>query len=487
MKEEIKISNNEVNIPEKNMKLELIDFDQEFKKDMDNDIGFIISNPQSIIPRENKKTIDGIFSPLFGTEITDELEYVNRYSCECKELRGKFYEGMVCKKCGTKVEFRNKDIEKTGWMELEDFHLINPIMFQFLSKVIGKKNLNNIIKYNKKIDGNGNIVIDMDEYDPNNPFFNIGMIEFYEKFDEILNYYKKNIKEEKMKYYNFIMDHRDIIFIQHIPVFSLILRPIFLKNKTLNFADINKKYATLISYISALNKKDTILDRKLVKTLPLLYNAQININEIHLDIIKQVVGKDGQIRSNILGFRTNFSSRCVIVPLMGKYAINEVILPYICFLELYKPEIINLLCKIDKITLNQADERWHKAAQKFDNRIYLLMKFIISHTKGGLKIIINRNPTLNYGSLLIMNVVDVHPDYENFTMSLPVGVLSLLGADFDGDVINIISIKERSMAEIYENIFNPEYMFIDNNDGKFNRRLGLIKDQTIGLYSFCND
>ena len=74
MKEEIKISNSEVNLPEKNMKLELIDFDQEFKKDMDNDIGFIISNPQSIIPRENKKTIDGIFSPLFGTEITDELK-----------------------------------------------------------------------------------------------------------------------------------------------------------------------------------------------------------------------------------------------------------------------------------------------------------------------------------------------------------------------------------------------------------------------------
>jgi hypothetical protein len=141
---------------------------------------------------------------------------------------------------------------------------------------------------------------------------------------------------------------------------------------------------------------------------------------------------------------------------------------------------------MDKITLNEATRKWNEACQKFDRRIYLIMKHIIKNTKGGVKVLVNRNPTLNYGSIVCMTVVDIKTDYEDLTMSIPVGVLGILAGDFDGDVLNIVSIKDQKMAQVYDRIFNPRHMMIDKNDGKFNRKMNLIKDQMIGLYAFCN-
>ena len=189
----------------------------------------------------------------------------------------------------------------------------------------------------------------------------------------------------------------------------------------------------------------------------------------------------------MLGERVNFSSRCVIIPLIGRYHLDEIKLPYLVFLELYKYEILNLLCKMDNLFINEALNRWNKAVEKFDKRIYLIMKYIVENTKGGCYCFINRNPSLNYGSILTMRVVEVKEDYSDLTLNVPLNVLGLLAADFDGDVMNIISIKTNEFRDYYNKLFNPRLMMIDRNDGKFNRKMNLIKDQMIGLYSFCKE
>ena len=51
---------------------------------------------------------------------------------------------------------------------------------------------------------------------------------------------------------------------------------------------------------------------------------------------------------------------------------------------------------------------------------------------------INRNPTINYGSQLVVKVVHVKPDMKDFTMSLPESILRLLNADFVIKVQNIV-------------------------------------------------
>ena len=280
------------------MQMKTINWEAEYKRDIESGIGFDITNTTAIDTKTKKKTDDGIFSPFYGGEEVESATEL--YTCECKALKGKFYKGIVCEECGTPVEYHNNDISKTGWMCLNEYSLINPLFYNILVKAIGNKNLLNIIKYSKEIDCDGNIVTNMDDYDEENPYFSLGMVEFEQKFDEIMEFYKP-MKKDKAKYFKFIEDNRDKIFVHHIPVFSLILRPVMIIQNNVVYADINRKYALLLSYIDALNRNDTEIDNKMIKVLPTLYETQTVLNEIHNMIITMVSGKKGHIRSSLMG------------------------------------------------------------------------------------------------------------------------------------------------------------------------------------------
>ena len=76
---------------------------------------------------------------------------------------------------------------------------------------------------------------------------------------------------------------------------------------------------------------------------------------------------------------------------------------------------------------------------------------------------------------------------EDYTMSLPVQILNVMNADFDGDILNIVSLKTKKIENAYNKIFNQKYnMYISRNDGLFNSDFNLFKDQLIGLYEFNN-
>ncbi len=57
---------------------------------------------------------------------------------------------------------------------------------------------------------------------------------------------------------------------------------------------------------------------------------------------------------------------------------------------------------------------------------------------------------------------------------------------FDGDILNIISLKTEKMIKDFENNDPTNSMYISNNDGLFNPDFNLIKDQIISLYQFNN-
>jgi len=88
--------------------------------------------------------------------------------------------------------------------------------------------------------------------------------------------------------------------------------------------------------------------------------------------------------------RLNFSSRCVITPAFYKYKIDEVVMPYLAFLELFKFHIINILQKTKDINYNDSLHIFNEATLEFNEEIYLIMKDIIDKTKGGIKILLNR-------------------------------------------------------------------------------------------------
>ena len=61
----------------------------------------------------------------------------------------------------------------------------------------------------------------------------------------------------------------------------------------------------------------------------------------------------------------------------------------------------------------------------------------------------------------------------------------LLG-DYDGDVLNLVSIKDKTTREVFKNVFSPIHLIIDSNNGRFNNSLNLERDQVLGMNSLLD-
>ena len=95
-------------------------------------------------------------------------------------------------------------------------------------------------------------------------------------------------------------------------------------------------------------------------------------------------------------------------------------LSYHTFLEVFKYKIIWYLMKLDDITLSKAYAIW-KQASTFNDKVYEVMQYIIE--KEDVKVLINRNPTLNFYSMLLMKVRQIKPDGEDYALSVPLSIL----------------------------------------------------------------
>jgi methenyltetrahydromethanopterin cyclohydrolase len=177
--------------------------------------------------------------------------------------------------------------------------------------------------------------------------------------------------------------------------------------------------------------------------------------------------------------RINFSARNIISPARSGYKIDEIVLPYMTFLYLYKLEIMNVLVRVKNIKFNEAEKVWYNATLSLDEEVYMVMKKMITDEEVG--ILLNRNPTISYGSILYLKVAGIKHSYEDMTMSIHNGILSLLSGDYDGDVLNVVSLKDVEMKTIFREVFSPISLMIDSNTGHFNEALNLERDQVLGL------
>lgn len=466
-------------VPTYVLELGIMNWDEEYKNDIKSGIGFDITDYTPL--KDKKRTPNGIFSNKFGSELSDDVTVSDRFSCDCKELKGAYLEGEVCPHCGSKVRYFNSDILKTGWFTT-NFKFINPHFYEFLSSFIGSKKLLNMVKRESDTDKNGIIIIKEKNEKDETPFDSIGVVEFHDRFDEIMEYaLQQNPKKEDT--YNFIMKHRDAVFINHFPLYSLNLRPFTMKKNNVRFADINRKFMVLSTNFGKINKKKEYTELEVEKLQPLIYETQALINDIYMMNMDMIVGKEGHIRSKMVAARVNFSSRCVIVPSSTSVKINEIILPYLAFLEMYKFRIINVLCKTKNMTIPDAEKRWFNASLDYDKEIYLIMKMLVekSNSGKGLYHYLNRNPTLQFGSKLLVKIKDVKEDIDDFTLTISNYLLKCLSGDYDGDVLNLFTpVDYEEVKEMH--IFDPREMIIAN--GKFNRNFTMIKDQIVGLVAF---
>lgn len=419
-------------------KLERIDLDKECAKDLPKN-GFIIGSPQSL--NKQIKAIDGIFSTKFGRSLQDKDPYINRYSCKCGYTQGAFRAvpddaSFNCPICHTPVKLVGDDFTYFGWIRLKDqYCVIHPLMYKSLESLIGVNNLAAIIEPEVELDGNGK---PMSNYDKrifkkqnarafkkkgkiDQTYAGIGMLEFRDRFQEIIDYFYSK-KPAKKDVYDDIMENKDIVFTHSIPVYTTQLRIAKVENKRFTFESTNADFNMLAKLAALVNKDNLYIYRNKKYQNQLLWDMQSKIQHLTTEIINILAGKKGIIRSTISG-RIAFTSRTVITP-GAKLHMDEIEMPYFALCILLQQVIINVLQKSYNITYAKAYKIWYYAHMQEDPRVRAIIENLIA--AGKVTGLLNRNPTISYESMLYVKVVKCT---SGFSLTINSWCLNGLGAD----------------------------------------------------------
>lgn len=453
------------------MKLVPIDIDKLF------DPNRVISNAE-IMDKDRQFTDNGVYSEkIFGSLNGDDLEY----ACKCGKIHGRITEGMLCTDCNTRVYAKQAIISRMGWIDLGDHKVINPRFMGFIQSYIGSSRLKRYLYDRIEIDVDGNVKLT--EEDPNKKVkdplpecVGMGVTDFIANFDSILEVYHGIRKEEKQEIYYFLRKYRNLLFISKIPVYSPRLRPVVIIGDKVISDQVNQFYQQIIKLVAGL--KSLGRDRTPLSEIPYVNKIQEILEEVDNSVILALNGKKGLIRNTVLGSRLNFSTRCVITPLPVGTEVDEIHIPYVVGLELFKLEILNYFRTKYSISYFDAMVRFAKSINTFDEDVYNFLNDRIGEE--GRPVLLNRNPTISIGSILRMRITHIKRDTTDKTMSIRNNVLKFLNGDYDGDVLNLFLILMDKYDQSFKKL-SPQNLLFSFDDGKFNSNLGFSKDYLLGL------
>lgn len=445
---------------------------------------------KKIVPQEG-----GLYSNKIGKLVDDNVD-LSEYSCSpnCGHYVGRIWEGKECPICHQIVK-NNYDtlFDKNGWINIGTHKVIQPAAYAKIKDLIGPSTLDDIISFNDNIDLQGNLLIGTSEFDKKHPFSKIGMTEFYKRYEEIIAYYGR-IKR-KPREAEFLIHFKNRIWTSKINVLSQELRPAFINSaeKTMRYDKINSTYSVIINNASLIAKSE--ITNQYMNINKYLYTIQQSLYSLYDMIIQKLDGKKKLLRRNIQGTKMSWSSRLVIAANTGEtYGIDQIVISYKAFLELYKYEIINCLKR--GVTTNAFVDRtiyeiteWmdiERYSHELNPVLYETMKWLIANNKDGLWCLVNRPPTMDLGSLQMLRVVDVIPNARENHMKVPLTSLIAWNGDFDGDTLSLYSIKELGVCEAFRKAFSPRHLIVDKVSGYkvYNDAFGLPKDLCMFLFGF---
>ena len=379
-----------------------LNLDEEMEKDIASNKGFFIKEPPPI--NKALKRSDSIYSEKFMKTVLDPDAFSDRYSCKCGAKQGRDNRNLTCPYCGTIVKFVGDDFEIFGWINIkEPYSIIHPNLYKTISSYIGAATFENIIEPEIELDENG---MPVGVYDKrlnkkknkrkytkkpqkiDETYAGIGMMEFKERFDEIIAYFKDKNKNKKIDYYNDIIDNRDIIFMHNIPVYSTGLRLFKTEGKRFTFEGTNAIFNIMAKLAAKINDDELQMYRNKKYRNALLWDVQERYNKLYVEIENILAKKKGSIRM-LVGGRCAFTSRLVIVP-DPKLRVDEVTMSYYSLVELLQQTIINILARTYNMSYADAYMMWFKSQLVPNERVKQIIQNIID-VEGGINVLVNRN------------------------------------------------------------------------------------------------
>lgn len=364
----------------------------------------------------NKKPMDGIFSPLFGADTTQDAPV---FTCDCHKLNGGTNLGRICPDCGTMVRSIEADLRTTGYIDIAPYHILTHHGYEAFEKLFKKDGIKDIITSVKRINAKGKIV---DDGKPT-------LMDLYEDYDDV--YYPRTKLEKKYA------------FTSKIPVYSARLRPLMKFGMNMTILDVNKSYLSIVKCRNILKTAPLFKMDRGVEIQRTLNQIQQEFNLVCAHVEERTNGKAGVFRKTLASGRIDYSARLVIA-LGTDLMCHEVDVPYSTMMVLFEEEIANYLSKLDNISISKAislvDENTVERNEKFVNIINQLLR-----SKYGVWAYINRPPTISENSVDYVRIRKIHDDPDDMTMHLPPDILVLMGADFDLEC-------EKLLVQPYRNV-----------------------------------
>lgn len=373
--------------------------DEKYRQLKKKGLNIDITNPEIYV--NGKKPNDGIFSPLFGADTTQDTPV---YTCDCHKLTGGVNRGRICPDCNSEVRTIEADLRITGHIDIAPYHILTYHGYIAMSKVF--KNLKDIITTNKRISRSGKIA------ESDIPT----IMDLYDDYEELYEQ-KTGLPKE-------------IAFMSKIPVYTARLRPLMQQNMVMTILDVNKRYLS-ITNLSGILKSTQFMPEfhREIEIQRTLNQIQQDFNDICSIVNDQINSKSGVFRRALASGRLDNSSRLVIT-LGTDLRAHEIDVPYQMMMVQYEEEIANYLSRIKDIPISKAidivEENQTTPSPLFIKIINQLLK-----AKKGVWVLDNRNPTISESGVQYVRIRKIHDDPTDMTMHLPPDVLNLLAADFN--------------------------------------------------------
>lgn len=471
-----------------------------------------VDNDLSALENTNVKRKSFKKGSILDPNIFGNFMMTSNYSCKCGMTTGWVNEGHVCPHCNTDVVAVGNNLDQWGFIDLAPFNIISYTKYFILEKIVGVNALKSIIRKSDLVNIDG-LAIEQDDDGSyqrlteaylqtklkNHNFKNLGLRNFYTYYEDIMNYYiqrylYKNFDndwvledflkdpksdETKVSMIKLIKD-RSEVFIDKLIVVPIALRPIHRTKDGIQQDELGNLYTSIVAENAILKGKGYVIDSYIDEAL-------LSIQRKYFDLSNYIVrnklaGKQGYIRDKINGTKMNYTSRLILSPLnVSDYAVDECVLPYFVAVEFLKYEIISALSSIKNINYQRALDYYTLRENDYDHEIYLIMKKIVTDNEVG--VLLNRAPTLNYGSIVYLRFKDIKDVYNDQTLGVHPLTFSLYNGDVDGDVVTIILLHDKEVIDLMKDALSVQQMVIDPNNGKFSTKLKLDKDILFGLWN----
>jgi hypothetical protein len=373
---------------------QLINFDNEFRTLPDVPI---IINDLPNTTEEDKEKITKLIMVNFSSDMITLLP-----SCDCKKTKGEVNNNqkIICPECNTPVTSVIKDeIIPTVWFRKPTGvnRLISPIIWIMLKKRFTKSGFN-IIQWltdtTYKVDVKQPVILSKILESGLQRGYN----NFVDNFDTIMMYLfnlkdlkpNKKDREERDYLYELIVNNRECIFSDYIP---LINKSLLIIERTTVGVYVDNIIIDAIDAIQMLvsidrnyhNQNTKAKENRTVKALAKLAEFYENFYK------KNLSPKHGQFRKHVFGTRTNFSFRAVISSLTDTHEYNEIHVPWGIGITAFRPHLINKLKRIG-MDGNAATGLLLTHVEKYHPMLDKLLRDLITESKNGiLRIIAQRN------------------------------------------------------------------------------------------------